>query len=155
MLAARLTSGGIFTPCGPVIGGQDSPNLGPTKGVSFKGNLIWNPTDLLTVTSKIRREVRETTIPGASSAFTSTFELGVDYDMFDNFILSTVGKYNIETFDAIDQTDTLTTLELNAKYFIGPNYLAKARYQYEERVTDAAGGGFTGNSFMVSFVVQL
>ena len=132
-----------------------SPNLGPTKGISFKGDLIWNPTDLLTVTSKMRREVRETTVPGAASAFTSTFDLGVDYDMFDNFILGTKAKYSIESFDGIDQTDTSTNLELNAKYFIGPNYVGKARYLYKERVTDDPDGGFIGNSFMLSIVVQL
>jgi hypothetical protein len=132
-----------------------TPNLGPTAGISFKGKLVWNPTDLLTVTGQARRKVKETTVPGAASAFTSSFELGVDYDMFENFIVGAKARYDIETFDGIDQTDTVTNLALDAQYFIGPNFLAKAEYGFKKRVPDTNGGGFTTNTVMVSFVVQL
>ena len=43
---------------------EGTQNLGPTKGFSFKSSVVWNPTDLLSVTSKMRRTVNETTVLG-------------------------------------------------------------------------------------------
>ena len=132
-----------------------TPNLGPTQGVSFKGSLVWNPTDLLTVTGKLRREVRETTIAGASSAFTSTFELGVDYGMLENLIFGAKSKFSIESFDGIDQEDKVIEFELDAEYLIGPNVVVKAEYRFEDRIADTPGGSFVVNTFMLSLVARL
>ncbi len=132
-----------------------TPNLGPTQGISFKGSLVWNPTDLLTVTGKLRREVRETTIAGASSAFTSTFELGVDYGMLENLIFGAKSKFRIESFDGIDQEDKVVEVKLDAEYLIGSNFVAKAEYLFEDRFADTPGGSFVVNTFMLFLVTRL
>ncbi|MCH7782247.1 outer membrane beta-barrel protein, partial [candidate division KSB1 bacterium] len=128
--------------------------LGPTQGFSFKGSLIWNPTDLMTITGNIRRSVRETTLPGAASAFTSTFELKADYGLLEELLLSAGAKLNLESFDGISRSDELVKFELGAKYFIGRYFIANAKYTYEERFADQPGGSFVNNVLNFSLTAR-
>ena len=114
----------------------DVQKLGPTKGFSFKGSLIWNPTDLITITGNMRRTVNETTLAGASSALTSTFGLKADYGLFKELLLSAGSNLEIQSFDGIGQVDKLLKIDLGGKYFIGPYFIADAKYTYEERFAD-------------------
>lgn len=131
-----------------------TPNLGPTQGFSFKGSLIWNPTDLMTITGNLRRQVRETTIPGAASAFTSSFELKVDYGLLEELLLSAGAKLDLETFDGIGRLDKLLKFELGGKYFIGTFFIADAKYTYEERFADDPGGSFVNNVLIFSLTAR-
>ena len=132
------------------FGAQTASKLGPAKGVSFKGSLIWNPTDLITITGNLRRKVSETTIPGASSAFTSSFELKADYGLLEELLLSAGANLDIQSFDGIGRLDKLLKINLGAKYFIGPYFIAEAKYTYEERFADDPGGSFVNNGLIVS-----
>ena len=129
-------------------------SLGPTQGFSFKGSLVWNPTDLMTITGNLRREVRETTITGASSAFTSSFELKVDYGLLKELLLSAGTKFDLETFDGIGRTDKLLKVELGGKYYIGPFFIADVKYSYENRFADEPGGSFVNNLLIFSLTAR-
>ncbi len=131
-----------------------SQKLGPTKGISFKGSLIWNPTDLMTITGNLRRKVNETTIPGASSAFTSSFGLKADYGLLEELLLSAGVNLDIETFDGIGRTDKLLKFELGGKYFIGPFFIADAKYTYQERFADDPGGSYVNNGLLFSLTAR-
>ena len=137
--------------------GKQNPGtqkLGPTKGISFKGSLIWNPTDLLTITGKMRRTVNETTLAGASSALTSTFELKADYGLLEELLLSAGANLDIQSFDGIGQVDKLLKIELGAKYFIGPHFIADAKFTYEERFADDPAGSFVKNGLIFSLTAK-
>jgi hypothetical protein len=120
----------------------DVQKLGPTKGFSFKGSLIWNPTDLMTITGNMRRTVNETTLAGASSALTSTFGLRADYGLLKELLLSAESTLEIQSFDGIGQVDKLLKIDLGGKYFIGPYFIANIKYTYEERFADDSSGSF-------------
>ena len=128
--------------------------LEPTQSLSFKGSLIWNPTDLMTITGKLRREIKETTIPGASSALVSSFGLKVDYGLLEELLLSAGANLNLETFDGIDRSDKLLKFVLGAKYFIGPFFIADAKYTYEERFADDSGGSFVNNGLIFAVTAR-
>ena len=132
-----------------------TPNLGPTQGFSFKSDLVWNPTDLLSVTSTMRRTVNETTVLGAASALTSSFGLRVDYGILENLILDAGADLDIESFDGIDREDKNLEMKLGAEYLIGANFIAAAKYSYEERFSDEPGGSFVTNTFMIPLAARL
>lgn len=136
------------------FGAQPVVKIGPTKGFSFKGSLIWNPTDLITITGNLRRKVKETTIPGASSAFTSSFELKADYGLLEELLLSAGANLDIESFDGIGRQDKLLKIDIGAKYYIGPYFIADAKYTYEERFADSPGGSFVNNRLIISLTAQ-
>ena len=143
----------------PVPGGRA---LGPTEGFSFKGRMIWNATDLLTISGETRRKVNDTTVENAASAFTSSFELKADYEMLENLIFDGKVNYDIESFDGIDREDTVLTLKFGARYLLGPNLVAAAKYEFQDRTSDDAGavagavsGSFSTNTFRISITVQL
>ena len=142
----------------PVPGGRA---LGPTEGFSFAGRTIWNATDLLTISAETRRKVNDTTIENAASAFTSSFELKADYEMLENLIFDGKINYDIESFDGIDREDTVLTLNFGARYLLGPNLVATAKYEFLDRISDDAGavagavsGSFRTNTFRISITAQ-
>ena len=128
--------------------------LGPTKGFSFKGSLIWNPTDLMTITGNIRRTVNETTLAGASSTLTSTFGLRADYGLLKELLLSAGSNLEIQSFDGIGQVDKLLKIDLGGKYFIGPYFIANIKYTYEERFADDSSGSFVKNGMIFSLTAK-
>ncbi len=130
------------------------PNIGPTQGFSFTGSLVWNPTDLVTLTGNMRRQVRETTAVDAASAFTSTFELKADYGPLEELLLSTKATLSIESFDGIDQVDKVLTFELGGKYFLGAYFIAEAKYTYENRLADDSAGSFVNNGLIISLTAR-
>ena len=136
------------------FGAQRASKLGPTKGFSFKGSLIWNPTDLITITGNLRREVNETTLPDASSAFTSSFELKADYGPLEELLLSAGANLDIESFDGIGRLDKLLKIDIGAKYFIGPHFITEAKYTYEERFADDPEGSFVNNGLIISLTAR-
>ncbi len=129
--------------------------LGPTQGFSFKGRMVWNPTDLLTIAAETRRKVNDTTVEGAASAFTSSFELKADYEMLENLIFNAQGNFDIESFDGIDREDNVLTLKFGARYLLGPNLVAAAKYEFRDRDSEVVDGSFTTNTFRISITVQL
>lgn len=130
------------------------PNIGPTQGFAFKGNLVWNPTDLITISGNLRREVNETTTPGAASAFTSSFELKADYGLLEELLLSAGTRFDLETFDGIDRTDKLLKFDLGGKYYLGSYFIADAKYTYEERFADDPGGSYVINTLLFSLTAR-
>ena len=136
------------------FGKQRVQKLGPTKGFSFKGSLIWNPTDLMTITGNMRRTVNETTLAGASSALTSTFGLRADYGLFKELLLSAGSNLEIQSFDGIGQVDKLLKIDLGGKYFIGPYFIANIKYTYEERFSDDSSGSFVKNGMIFSLTAK-
>ena len=88
----------------------------------------------------MRRTVNETTVLGAASALTSSFGLRVDYGILENLILDAGADLDIESFDGIDREDKNLEMKLGAEYLIGANFIAAAKYSYEERFSDEPGG---------------
>jgi len=132
----------------------DDPTLKPAAGFSFSGRLTWNPTDLLSVNGTIRRLVRETTVAGASAAFSSVFTLAADYEARDNLVLNARVEYEIEDFKGVDRSDDLLTLDLGARYMIGSLVSLGAGWTFEDRISDAPGDGYTANTLRLTATLR-
>ena len=134
----------------PALGGA---TLGTVDGFSFRGRVIWNPSDLLTTSLFVRRLVKETTVDNASAAFASMAGLEADYEVLDNVILSGKTTYQLDDFEGIDRQDTLLSLKLGGRYLINGNFFAGAGYQFDQRAADGADASgndeFTVNQFRV------
>lgn len=133
----------------------DDADLKRAEGFSFLGKLVWNPTDILTVKGLVRRLVRETTVTGASSTFTSRFELSADYELLHNVILDAAAKFELQDFRGIDREDELLQLKAGAKYLIGPNFTAGAKFLFEERRAEVADGSYSVSEFKIFISTQL
>jgi len=132
----------------------DDPTLKPAAGFSFSGRLTWNPTDLLSVNGTVRRLVRETTVVGASAAFSSIFTLEADYELLDNLVLNASVEYEIEDFKGVDRSDDLLTLDLGARYMLGSLVSLGAGWTFEDRNSDAAANGYTANTLRLTATLR-
>jgi len=133
----------------------DDPLLSDVQGISFAGRLLWNPTDLLSLSARLRRLINETTLSGASGVFTSVFSLKADYEAADNLLFDAKVTLTLQEFDGIQRQDDSLSFEFGGKYLIGPNLYAGARYSLENRASDAIGSDFTENRIRVFIGARL
>lgn len=131
----------------------DDATLPEVSGFSFRGRVIWNPSDLITTSLFVRRLVKETTVDNASATFTSMAGLEADYELLENVILSGKTTYQLEDFEGIDRQDMLLSLEIGGRYLFNSNFFAGGGYQFDQREAngfDASGSDeFTVNQFRV------
>ena len=66
----------------------EEPSFKSQTNLDFSGKLIWNPTDLTTVTGAIGRNTAESATQGESGVLSTSYSLGIDHEFLDNVILS-------------------------------------------------------------------
>lgn len=135
----------------------DASAFSSVEGISFSGALTWNPTDLLTVTGRARRAIRETTAGGASSRLISTFGIDADYEILDNLILDARTSFELSEFEGSTtaRDDKTFDVSIGGRYLIGPNFFAGARYGFEQRNSDLSTAEYTVNTIRVFIGAQL
>ncbi len=142
------TSGEFFV--GYLRRGYDDGRFNDVTGLSFGGEVAWNPTRLTTVTIAGSRTVRGTTIVGASGIFRSALSVGLDHELRRNLILATRFQYWKDDFQDIDRNDDLAFLDLGAKYLMSRYARLELGYRYQTRDTSPTGSG--GRNYKINDV---
>lgn len=108
-------------------------------GLNFGADLSWNPTRLSTLHVLARREVEESTQPGASGYLSTTAALELEHELLRNLLLVAGSRLTQRDYDGIERQETLW------QHSFGANYLAnrhiQLRLQVYYRDQDASGGG--------------
>ena len=133
----------------------DDPDLPNVTGVSFLGRLVWNPTDLITVTAHLRRLVNETTLVDASADFTSTVGMRIDYSPLEDLLLNLAVEYRNDAFKGIAREDDDISIDLGGRYLFGRNFFAGLSYGFEHRSSNEFGADFTENRVRLSIGAKL
>lgn len=147
-----VTQGNIFG--GYLTQNFDDPAFESIEGISYGGDLTWNPTRLTTVTAGAQRSVEETTLSGASGADSSTMELGVDHELRRNIILSGDIRYQMIDYDGISREDDVTGGGLGGSYLVNRNFRLSTRYGYATRNSNVTGGDYDTHSIRLQLTAQ-
>lgn len=147
-----VTQGNIFG--GYLTQNFDDPAFESIEGISYGGDLTWNPTRLTTVTGGAQRSIEETTLSGASGAVSSTFEFGVDHELKRNIILSGDLRYQMLDYDGISREDDIVGAGIGGEYLMNRNFRLGARYGYATRSSNVSGGDYTTNSVRIQLTAQ-
>jgi hypothetical protein len=128
------------------------PTLPRARGLTARGALTWNPTDLITVGASLTRDVVETTTLGIAGFFRTEGKLSFDYEWRYNVILQSSIDYARE--DPIARAgfaETITDLrtEIAGLYLINEYAKARVGYRYESLVNSAANLSFRENQIFL------
>lgn len=123
------------------------PTLRTVNGVVGEGRLTWNVTKLTTVTALVSRDLRESTLVGASSYFATRAALTVDHELWRNLLLNGRVEYERDSYQgSIDRTDNYYVAGVGAKYLINRYLAASGGYGYRERSSDANNADFVDHT---------
>ena len=76
----------------------DDPTIGTIDGPSYRARLTWRPTRLLDVHFKAEQLVTQTSDTSATGVLANAVQLGLDYELRRNVIVSLAGGYENDRF---------------------------------------------------------
>ena len=110
----------------------DDPALSTIQGPSVSARMIWNPSDLWTVTLNSGRTVQETATPGQAGVLVTATDARIDYEFLYNTIVSVSTAYADEENSGSNQTDTRTNFGLRIRHLMNENLYV----QFETNLID-------------------
>jgi hypothetical protein len=151
---------------GYMIQDYDSSRLGEIGGVDFGARVVWNATQLTSVSANIDRTVQDSNttaflaegITATSPGYLRTnFGLTVDHELLRNVILTGRAGYENDDYEKIDRNDDRFDIGAGVRYSFTRNFYLGGSYTYSYRSSDgaAAGGDFSRNLFLIRLGAQL
>jgi hypothetical protein len=98
--------------------------------------LTWRPTRLLDVHFNAEQLVTETAVTSSVGVLANAVQLGVDYELLRNVILSAAGGYETDRFFGQQRKDRVTTTAANVKYLLNRYAAISVFHQYTNRNSD-------------------
>ncbi len=132
----------------------DDPDFATETGASVSARAVWNATDLQTVTLAASRGLEETGEAGASSVVETSVDLGVDFDLADNFVVNTRLGFQNEDFGDSDREDDVYSAGIGAEMFVNRFVRATASAQHQRRRSTLEAEGFDANTVGVGVRLQ-
>jgi hypothetical protein len=96
----------------------DDPTIGTIAGPSYRAKLLWRPTRLLDVHFNAEQIVTETADTSSSGVLANALQLGVDYELRRNVILSLTGGYEDDQFFGQLRKDHVISTDASIKYVL-------------------------------------
>lgn len=124
------------------------------SGVSFGGNVTWNPSRLTTVTFGAARTVEETTVSGASGALQTELEVQVDHELRRNIILTADARAARRDYDGISREDDLANAGLSMRYLFNRFLEFHGGYSYALRDSNESGEDYDTQTVFVGVTAQ-
>jgi len=125
----------------------------PVQGLAFDFDLVWNATDVLTLTSSGGRSIEETTNEDTSSILQTESSFQVDYEYEDNIILDLSGSYKLEDYQGIVREDTTYTGGLGMRYLVSQYAEILLDYDWSKKLSNNEDSGYTDN--LITAVMKL
>jgi hypothetical protein len=112
------------------------PTIGTVDGPSYRARLVWRPTRLLDVHFKAEQLVTQTSVTSSTGVLANALQLGLDYELMRNVIVSVAGGYETDRFFGQIRKDRVTTSDARVKYLLNRFSSISAYYQYTNRNSD-------------------
>src|SRR5215207_7626399 len=94
----------------------DDPSIGNIEGPSYRARLTWRPTRLLDVHFNAEQLVTQTSDTSATGVLANAVQLGLDYELRRNVIVSLAGGYEKDKFFGQFRKDNVLTSDTRVKY---------------------------------------
>ncbi|WP_249127378.1 outer membrane beta-barrel protein [Bradyrhizobium lablabi] len=112
------------------------PTIGTVDGPSYRAQLTWRPTRLLDVHVKAEQLVTQTSVTSATGVLANAVQVGLDYELRRNVIVSLGAGYETDRFFGQLRKDNVTTSDARVKYLLNRFSSISAYYQFTARSSD-------------------
>lgn len=112
------------------------PTIGTVEGPSYRARLTWRPTRLLDVHFNAEQLVTQTSDTSPTGVLANAVQIGADYELRRNVILSVAGGYETDRFFGQLRKDNVLTSDTRVKYLVNRFAAVSAYYRYTKRDSD-------------------
>ena len=112
------------------------PTIGTIDGPSYRAKLTWRPTRLLDIHFKAEQVVTETADTSSVGVLANAVQLGADYELLRNVIISATGGYETDSFFGQQRKDRVITTDARVKYLVNRFAVISVFHQYTDRNSD-------------------
>jgi hypothetical protein len=130
------------------------PTIGTIEGPSYRARLTWRPTRLLDVHFKAEQLVTETNPTSSNGVLANALQLGIDYELRRNVIVSLAGGYESDRFFNQVRKDRVTTSDARIKYLLNRFGAVSLFHQYTARNSDIPTFSFDKHQVGINVTAQ-
>ena len=112
------------------------PTIGTIDGPTYRARLTWRPTRLLDVHFNAEQVVTETADTSSLGVLANAVQLGADYELLRNVVVSAAGGYETDRFFGELRKDRVTTTDARVKYLLNRFAAVSVFHQYTNRNSD-------------------
>lgn len=131
----------------------DEPSFKSPTSLDFSGRLVWNPTDLLTFSSRLSRSTVESTTVGESGILSTEFANRLDYEFLDNIVMSAGATLTHSDNQEQDRRDRDLAVDFGVNYLVNENWTAKLFLQQSWRNSSLPSKDY--ENFLASLTLTL
>jgi hypothetical protein len=132
----------------------DDPTIGTIEGPSYQARLTWRPTRLLDVHFNAEQIVTETADTSSVGVLADAVQLGADYELRRNVVVSLAGGYENDRFYGQLRKDHVITSDASIKYLLNRFGAISLFYRYTLRNSDIPAYSFDKNQVGINVTAQ-
>jgi hypothetical protein len=130
------------------------PTIGTIDGPSYRARLTWRPTRLLDVHFNAEQLVTETADTSSVGVLANAMQLGIDYELLRNVILSVDGGYETNRFFGQQRKDRVTSTDASIKYLLNRFAAISVFHRYTNRNSDIPAFSYDKNQVGINVTAQ-
>jgi hypothetical protein len=130
------------------------PTIGTIAGPSYRAILTWRPTRLLDIHFKAEQLVTETSDTSSSGVLANALQLGLDYELLRNVVVSLTGGYESDRFFGQLRKDRVVTSDARVKYLMNRYAAISVFHQYIARNSDIPAFSYDKNQVGINVTAQ-
>jgi hypothetical protein len=130
------------------------PTIGTVSGPSYRAKLTWSPTRLLDIHFKAEQLVTQTSDTSSSAVLADALQLGLDYELRRNVIVSLAGGYETDRFFGQQRKDHVITTDASIKYLLNRFGAISVYHRYTARNSDIPALTFDKNQVGINVTAQ-
>jgi len=130
------------------------PTIGTIDGPTYRARLTWRPTRLLDVHFNAEQLVTQTADTSSVGVLANALQLGLDYELRRNVIVSLAGGYESDRFFGQLRKDHVITSEANIKYLLNRFGSISLFHRYTARNSDIPAFSYDKNQVGINVTAQ-
>lgn len=133
----------------------DSASFGTVSGLALNGSIEYFPTQLTTLTLKLRRDAENSILQNAGGYIYTGGSIRVDHELLRNLLLKGSVEYAKEDFEGIDRRDSVWTLTGGGTYFVNHTVGISATAMWIKRDSTGANALRSFDDARLTFAIVL
>jgi hypothetical protein len=130
------------------------PTIGTIDGPTYRARLTWRPTRLLDVHFNAEQLVTQTADTSSVGVLANALQLGLDYELRRNVIVSLAGGYESDRFFGQLRKDHVITSEASIKYLLNRFGSISLFDRYTARNSDIPAFSYDKNQVGINVTAQ-
>jgi len=120
----------------------------------FESEEWWNATPLITVRNDAFVRTDDAQSEAGGGKITASMDFGLDYELYENLILSSTMGYRSERFEGVNRDDDTFRSSFGAIYLIGDRYFIRGDLGLESRESTIASESYDEATVFLRFGIK-